>query len=140
MKKQITLLLLPILLIAIFLANCDKLRDEDTEEIETKDTVNYIALHDSSTDQYNTNCLVCHSDIAEGESLNANYPEIHVKMLDYASGDDIQEKCIVCHSNTDLLQHSAANIRRNVDVEKCAVCHGKKGVAAGKSTKQFYQR
>jgi hypothetical protein len=78
--------------------------------------------------------LVCHSDIAAQETLNSAYDEAHKEMLEFTPGNDTRSKCLYCHQDVDLLQHSAGNLRKNVAVEVCDVCHGPNGPG-----KQFYQ-
>jgi hypothetical protein len=60
-------------------------------------------------------------------------------MVPFSPGYDYKrgatnEVCISCHAKTDVLQHSAAQLRRNVSVSLCAACHNK----AGPSSKKFY--
>lgn len=101
----------------------------------------------------NPNCLACHSkpsditeddykkinkyytyDILSQTSKDASVAMAHVVMLPFITGANDTSKfplkanssqCRVCHQNVDTSSHeSAANLRRNVDVELCVSCHG----------------
>ena len=98
-------------------------------------TTNTVALHDSNSEQYRDDCLSCHSEILTEESLDPSIPTAHNAMLPETPGETTQAKCVYCHTRTDILQHSAGNIRRNVAVATCDLCHG----PSGPSTKQYYQ-
>ena len=96
---------------------------------------NIIAIHDSSSRQYNKKCNECHADIRNAQSLDPSIPNVHVAMFDFAPGKPGDDKqCIWCHRTVDLVQGSAGNIRKQVDATLCAMCHGPSGPA-----KQFYQ-
>jgi hypothetical protein len=97
---------------------------------------NIIAIHDSSSGQYDKNCLECHADILSAKSLDTLIaPAAHVAMFDFAPGKPGDDKqCIWCHRTVDLVQGSAGNIRKQVDATLCTMCHGPAGPA-----KQFYQ-
>ena len=104
---------------------------------------NIIAIHDSSSDQYNKKCGNCHTEIHSRESQNPSIPAAHPGMAPYAAGkpnDDRQ--CRWCHRTVDLtqgtqaLEKSKGNHRRSVDVALCTLCHGPYRDGPGK---QFYQ-
>lgn len=90
-------------------------------------STNYAALHDSSSSQYRDDCLSCHSDILEETSLNPNIEPAHQAMLSATPGETTQAKCVYCHASTDLSQHSAGNLRKNVSAATCDLCHGPAG-------------
>jgi len=106
------------------------------------DTENLIALHDSSSPQYNENCNECHADIHTAQSLDPAIPAAHVAMLPFApgeTGDD--EQCVVCHRTVNLVQgtpqpegKSKGDLRKHVDSAYCTLCHGPSGPGT-----QFYQ-
>jgi mono/diheme cytochrome c family protein len=96
---------------------------------------NIIAIHDSSSRQYDKKCNECHADIRNAQSLEPSIPNVHVVMFDFAPGKQSDDKqCIWCHRTVDLVQGSAGNIRKQVKATLCAMCHGPAGPA-----KQFYQ-
>ncbi len=98
-----------------------------------------VAIHDAGSPSFNKNCLGCHKDVMRQGTLNGKIKSAHAAMVPFAPGYDYKrgatnEVCISCHAKTDVLQHSAAQIRRNVGVSMCAGCHNK----AGPSSKKFY--
>ena len=95
---------------------------------------NIIAIHDSSSRQYNNECISCHADIPSAQSLQPSIPNVHVAMIPFTPGENDEETCVVCHRTVDLVQGSAGNIRKQVKATYCAMCHGPAGPAT-----QFYQ-
>jgi len=103
---------------------------------------NLVALHKSTSPQYNPNCLTsgCHDQLMASEtSLDPRVPGIHQKMVPYVPGYNPRKgvtdaTCRHCHRSVDLLQKSAAALRKNVSPQNCAVCH----TAAGPG-KPLYQ-
>ena len=89
--------------------------------------VNLVAVHDRSSRQYDDNCLDCHAAIPSATSLDPTIEAAHPVMLSSTPGEDTEEKCVFCHRSVDLLQFSAGNLRRHVDVTLCSVCHGPAG-------------
>jgi hypothetical protein len=115
----------------------------DTEKAGVDPNENIIAIHDSSSDQYNNKCGNCHTEIHSRESQNPSIPAAHPGMAPFAAGrpnDDRQ--CRWCHRSVDLtlgtqaLEKSKGNHRRSVDVALCTLCHGPYRDGPGK---QFYQ-
>jgi len=102
-----------------------------------------IALHNKNSSKYNSDCLnaQCHKGILKETTLTYATKTAHLKMLPFVPGysstkGPANENCSYCHSNgVDIISHSAGNLRRNVDVTKCASCHGPSGPG-----KQFYQK
>lgn len=126
-------------ILATVLAGCGdrrSARDDDGDDEAQNLTTNTYALHDSSSDQYRDDCLSCHSEVLTEESLDSSIPSAHTAMLAETPGGDTQSKCVYCHTSVDLLQHSAGNIRRQVSVETCDLCHGPGGTA---DEFQYYQ-
>lgn len=101
---------------------------------------NIIAIHDSSSFQYNKDCLDCHADILSAQSLDPEILNAHLAMIPFAPGEDDKDTCVVCHRTVDLEQavqsaeKSKGNLRRHVNVTFCTMCHGPAGPG-----KQFYQ-
>jgi mono/diheme cytochrome c family protein len=104
-------------------------------------SVNYIAVHNPNSSQYDDNCLNCHGDIPNGQSLDSAIPNAHVAMLPFTPGEN-SAQCVWCHRDvSNTLIHTAAqvgafqvNIRKTVDTQLCAICHGPVGPG-----KPFYQ-
>ncbi len=95
------------------------------------------AIHNAASRSFNKNCLGCHAAVVKERSLDRNIKGGHAAMLPFAPGYDAKKGagnavCVSCHENVDVLQHSAAQIRRNVSVDVCAACHGKSGLASRK--------
>jgi cytochrome c5 len=107
-------------------------------------TVNLIAVHDSSSGEYNKRCSECHTDILSEQSLKPSIaPAAHVAMFDFAPGKPGDDKqCGWCHRTVDLVQGSAGNIRKQVDATLCAMCHGgpidRDGPGPSGTVKKFY--
>jgi len=103
--------------------------------------VNIIAVHNPHSSQYDDNCLDCHGDILNAQSLDPAIPNAHVAMLVFTPGED-GKQCVWCHRNVsaNLIQTASAigpfetNIRKLVDTQLCAICHGPVGPG-----NQFYQ-
>ncbi|MFQ5858022.1 MAG: cytochrome c3 family protein [Anaerolineae bacterium] len=65
-------------------------------------------------------CIACHGNKADEVSLDPAYPTAHRVHLTSAL---LILECTTCHQSVDLLQGSAASLRKQVDVELCATCH-----------------
>ncbi len=124
--------------------DCDGLIDSaDPDAVNCPDILseNFFALHDSSSRQYNKHCSECHADVHTAESFDPSIPTAHVAMFDFAPGKPGDDKqCRWCHRTVDLTQgtqpeeKSKGNLRRDVDVTVCTLCHGPSGPAT-----QFYE-
>ena len=106
-------------------------------------TTNIVAIHDSSSENYNKHCGDCHSEIHDRQSLDPSIPAAHPAMFPYAAGRPGDDKqCRWCHRTVDLTQgiqesaKSTGNLRRHVDVTLCTLCHGPYRGGPGE---QFYQ-
>ncbi len=102
---------------------------------------NLRAVHNSSSSQYDRDCQKCHEQILKRTTLDSRFPEAHQAMIPFISGQPIaagvsNDTCIACHASVDFDNRSAASIRKQVDVEICAGCHGARGVEA----QPFYVR
>ncbi len=103
------------------------------------DAPDLAAIHDGNSPSYQKNCLGCHADIMKKTTLNRKIKDAHAAMVPFAPGYSAKagatnQVCASCHAKVDLLEHSAALIRRNVGVTTCVACHGK----SGPSSKKFY--
>jgi hypothetical protein len=115
--------------------------DDDDGKIDSGK--NIIAIHDSSSEQYDKDCLDCHAVILSAKSLDESIaPAAHVAMFDFAPGKRGDDKqCRWCHRTVDLVQGSAGSLRKQVDATLCAMCHGpiNRNGPSGKTVKKFYQ-
>jgi hypothetical protein len=105
---------------------CDEGDGDDTEPGD-----NLIALHDSRSDQYETECKSCHEDIHSRETFDPAIPAAHLAMSPFAAGEPgSDQQCRWCHRTVDLAQgtqtrgKSIGNLRRHVDATLCTLCHG----------------
>jgi cytochrome c5 len=94
-------------------------------------STNLISAHDSNSKDYKKECKKCHAAIHTDESLDPSVPTAHRAMAPFAAGKELSDQqCRWCHLTVDLQQgtqrveNSKGNIRRHVDVELCAFCHG----------------
>ncbi|MBI5376187.1 MAG: IPT/TIG domain-containing protein [Candidatus Schekmanbacteria bacterium] len=103
-----------------------------TVEIEDF-TGSYVSIHNSTSQSYRNDCtnFACHFSIMTEKSLKASVPTFHMKKLSLPAipGATKTVKCTYCHKTTDIVEGSAKNIRRNVDVELCVTCHKTKTYA-----------
>ena len=83
--------------VTLFIWNPNILADDEA-------TVNLIAVHDSSSRQYNKECISCHADILSAQSLQPPIPNVHVAMIPFTPGEKDEETCVVCHRTVDLVQ------------------------------------
>jgi len=81
---------------------------------------NLEALHAEAASVPAERCIECHGDKAVEESLDAQYPTAHRVHL---TSSLLNVGCTDCHQRVDLLQGSAASLRKQVDVALCATCH-----------------
>lgn len=99
--------------------------------------VNLLALHDSSSRQYDKHCLDCHADVLAQQSLDPSIPTVHVAMIPLVPGEEDEDGCAWCHRSVDLVQgvqRSNGPLRKHVDSDLCRLCHGPAGPG-----KKFYQ-
>jgi mono/diheme cytochrome c family protein len=105
------------------------LADDDDREDHSQQ-FNIIAAHDSTSRQYDENCLDCHGDVPTQQSLEPTITSIHAVMLPNTPGEETEDKCVFCHRTVDLStgnqpeQPLSGNLRKRVNVTMCAVCHG----------------
>lgn len=101
-------------------------------------SVNIQAIHDSTSAQYNSDCLSCHRDITQRTTLDPKIKDAHSVMMPLVPGfsattGPTNQNCNFCHKGADFKEHSSAGIRKEVDAENCVLCHGPSGPA-----KKFY--
>ncbi len=86
----------------------------------------WIPIHDPDSTFYIDDCTACHGYRLEEISLDLKIEKAHSTMEFLGTGSD---RCKVCHVATDFINHSAANIRQNVDKVSCSTssCHGSSG-------------
>jgi len=89
---------------------------------------NVIPVHDKNSSAYRTDCTstACHKGILSETSLDnstATFHVLKVKKLKVIPGKTDDEKCLYCHKDTDLVEYSAGNLRRNVAISLCTACH-----------------
>ncbi len=139
-KRKMGVVLLVGFLFIWFLNLSMNSRSSDAEETKN----NLIAIHDSSSKQYDKKCYDCHSDIFTEKSLNPSIPNAHVAMLPNTPGRK-EKQCVWCHRTVDLVQgttrveKSDGNLRKRIDTPLCTLCHGPSTVRPSSPGKQFYQ-
>ncbi|NOZ95304.1 MAG: hypothetical protein GXP47_11310 [Acidobacteria bacterium] len=96
------------------------------------DTANLLALHDPKSSDYNGDCLTCHSSILKETSKDPRIPSFHQAMMPFTPGYNPAHGpnngvCVQCHRFVDLRMDSAGALRKQVNPELCALCHGPSG-------------
>jgi hypothetical protein len=102
--------------------------------------LNLEALHDPSSPSYNRHCLKCHSGVLKEKTKDPRTPSFHKAMMPYTPGYNPARGpnnavCVQCHRYVELREDSAGALRKQVNPQLCAMCHG----ASGPGPK-FYQR
>ena len=90
------------------------------------ENVNLIALHNSESPSYDKDCIKCHGKKTSDTTLNPDIPAIHPFMMPFTpgyTGKITNELCATCHTSVDYVEGSAGNLRRNVAVGWCVLCH-----------------
>jgi hypothetical protein len=98
---------------------------------EGGEVVNLRALHNPDSPQVDWDCLKCHGDVMERETLDPAILSAHplkvrvLAELAYYPAEPVvtSELCLFCHWGVDFDEFSVADVRRNVEVEFCAICH-----------------
>lgn len=129
-KTLRTTTLAPVLLVGAYLcAGSQQIAASPRPDDE--DSWNIIAAHDSNSSEYKKECKECHSAIHSEVSLDPGIAAAHRAMAPFAAGKrGRDDQCRWCHRTVDLQQgtqrveSSQGNVRRHVDVELCAFCHG----------------
>ncbi len=81
----------------------------------------FIAFHQDLTKVASAQCISCHGNKAEETSLNPDIKTPHAIHM------PLVKECNVCHKKADLLESSAAALRKQVDPQVCNGCHGPSG-------------
>lgn len=144
-QSKVMAIVMVIFMLALVTAGCAEIREQPSQSACVPHAHNWdancaichknwnlIAMHDASSDEYNSDCMLCHGDMQCGITLNAAVPEIHVRMTKYILQATNTTKitdttCIYCHKTVDFINYSAGNIRRQVATEVCDQCHGPEG-------------
>ena len=80
---------------------------------------NDVAIHLNASQYASSQCITCHGNMQDETTLNSGVEGLHPKHTRVTT-----LTCTDCHTSVDLLQKSGANMRRQVDVDKCVDCHG----------------
>ena len=83
---------------------------------------NLVDLHTNAGKLSNNECLACHARIRSDVPLNQKFKTFHRTHLE--SKRDTPKNCSDCHQSIDLGEVSAASLRKQVDPQLCAGCHG----------------
>lgn len=92
---------------------------------------NLIDLH-KNAEKNSKQCLSCHANIKKEVSANQKFKTLH--RLHLESKLETPKNCTDCHSSVDLRDGSAASLKKQVDAQLCAGCHG----AGSKDTKVLF--
>ena len=108
-------------------------RTDDKEAVtDSPAEDNVAAQHDVDGPEYRADCLTCHSDVLTEQTQDPRIPSFHQAMMPYTPGynpahgpnDDV---CVQCHRFVEISQDSAGALRKQVDPQMCALCHGPSG-------------
>ena len=110
----------------------DPAHHQDKSCVECHTDWNLVAMHDDSSSSFNSDCISCHGNMLHETTLSEDVGGVHlVKMpwlLQTSGQAEINNQlCLHCHPTVDLLEKSAGNIRRQVDVDICRGCHTSAG-------------
>jgi hypothetical protein len=83
---------------------------------------NLVDVHANAGKLSNRECLACHARIATDVSVSKKVKTYH--RLHLESKLTTPKDCADCHQAIDLRNGSAATLRKQVDPEICAGCHG----------------
>jgi len=95
-------------------------------------TWDFAAIHRSDHSSYDPDCLKCHGTMLDEKTLDSSVVGPHTAMIPRFLGVADEGKpsnatCTGCHATTDLAEHSAADLRRQVYVSWCWGCHKASG-------------
>lgn len=65
-------------------------------------------------------CVSCHGSRTDEKSLDPNIKPVHTLHL---TNPLLNLECASCHKSVDLVNKSAANLRRQVSMSTCVTCH-----------------
>ncbi|MBI2191658.1 MAG: hypothetical protein HYU36_06720 [Planctomycetes bacterium] len=100
-------------------------------------TWNLVSVHDSSSQGFNSDCMLCHGDMTSetpgatntrGVRASSSVQGIHPLMVPYvyqASGQSTVNNtvCLHCHKSVDILGESAGDLSRQTSATDCRSCH-----------------
>jgi hypothetical protein len=90
--------------------------------------INFVAMHNSQSARYRSDCGTCHLDKIRNTSLQPNIKSFHAMKVELFLGNEHPElACQVCHKGADLLEFSQASLRKQVSPDTCALCHSRFG-------------
>jgi len=91
-----------------------------------------IGLHKDAVSLPSSACIGCHGNKTSGatdpnlgteeKTFNPNIPSVHARHLDNPL---LGLECNTCHKSVDLVEGSAAHLRKQVSVNTCRTCHQK---------------
>jgi formate-dependent nitrite reductase cytochrome c552 subunit len=65
-------------------------------------------------------CIACHGSRTDEKSLDSNIKPVHTLHL---TNPLLNLQCTSCHKSVDLVNKSAAHLRRQVSMSICTTCH-----------------
>lgn len=83
---------------------------------------NLIDLHKNASAMTNKQCLKCHEKVLSEQTARKKFKTMHRVHLE--SKLETPKKCAQCHASVDLREGSAGALRKQVDPQVCAGCHG----------------
>ena len=86
--------------------------------------LNLVVLHAKAGERTNKECLACHAAILKETSLKAGVKSFHRRHLE-SKNSSAPKNCADCHEKVDLREVSAGALRKQVNPDLCAGCHGK---------------
>lgn len=95
--------------------------------------LNYLAIHNPDSPNYDDDCATCHTDKTRNVSLAPGIPSFHTIKYRMFSAGGSSRACAICHKGADLIDQSQATLRKDTSTEFCAQCHG----ALGTGTRLF---
>lgn len=104
------------------------------------ESANLAALHDPQSPRYDRKCLKCHRSVLKETTQDPRTPSFHKAMMPYTPGYNPargpnNRVCIQCHRYVEVREDSAGSLRKHVNPQLCAMCHGPSGPGP-----KFYQR
>ena len=94
------------------------------------DRPDLIDTHQTASSLPSAACIGCHGTKTSGSTdpmkgieettLNPDIPSVHARHLDNSL---LGLECTTCHESVDLVEHSAAHLRKQVSMNICRTCH-----------------
>ena len=113
-------------------ANASHGTGTDAQAQAVDDAPNLVAVHDPTSSEYDADCLACHEDVLTTPSADPRILSFHQKMTTFMPGYNSahgpsNEVCRQCHRFVEIRMDSAGALRKQVNPELCALCHGPSG-------------